>query len=236
MKSTRFIILSILFLALSASAWAQTTLPVPKGGDTKYKGMGGTVSGAVGGSTKPIGTANDIKTYPVEYDRSKNDARLHELDKAMEERRWNSEDTAWEKACEIGTRAAFKKYIGMYPYGAHRGEADQKLIDLEVDDAFNHSHGDFPGMNRVEQDDDSPTSVVVVENCTDQMLTVYYSGLDSRTVRIAPGHKGTVTVKNGQYRIAASVPAVHVRPYAGTQTLEGGRYEVGFYIARSGGW
>lgn len=214
---------------LATSVMAQSTLPVPKG-DSKGKGGAATL----GGRTNPMGVRNDTRSYPVEYAKPYSDSRLEEMEKAMKERDWNSEDTAWKKACTLDTKEAYQKYIAMYPYGPHRGQADKRMIDLSVDDVFKGSHGKLPGMNHVEKDDDSPTSTICVENATDQILTVYYSGPDSRSVRIAPRSKSSVTLRNGYYRIAASVTSPNVRPYAGSENFGGGRYEVGYCIVYGG--
>lgn len=221
-------ILSFLFaLVLSlGSASAQVTLP-KKLGETRSTGTMRTEI------EKMTGSMVDAKTGPVDH-AMQTDDRLDEIARKMDERSWGSENTAWEKACQLNTRESYQKYTAMYPYGAHISEATKRLIDIEVNDALNGAHNGLPNMKHVEIDDDSPTSTVVVENATHYLLTVYYSGEESKSVQISPGAKRSVTLKNGHYRIAASVPAPRVRPYAGSETFVGGRYEVGYIVV--GDW
>jgi len=161
---------------------------------------------------------------------AKSDSRMDELDRQMEERRWATEKEAWDRACTLDSEVAYRKYVALYPYGLHRGDADKRIVDLEVEEILNEDHASLPGLERVISDDDSPTSTIQIENHTGYPLTVLYSGIDSKSIVISPGGRGTVVLKNGFYRIAASVPDTKVRPFAGDENLGGGRYETGFYI------
>lgn len=180
---------------------------------------------------KMIGKTLDPNSLPIEH-KQYTDERVKELEKSMREREWGSEDTAWKRACELDTKEAYQKYSAMYPHGAHIAAACSKLIEIGVNEAFNADHSSLPKMNHVVSQDDSPTSTIIVENATGQPLTVMYSGTENKSVIINPGGKGVVTVKNGYYRIAASVPEAYVRPFAGDEVFSGGRYEVGFVIVR----
>lgn len=180
---------------------------------------------------KMIGTTLDPNTLPIEH-RQYTDERMKEVEKSMRDREWGSEDTAWKRACELDTKEAYQRYSAMYPNGAHIASASSRLIEIGVNEAFDSDHSSLPQMNRVVVQDDSPTSTIVIENGTGMPLTVMYNGTENKSVIINPGGKGVVTVKNGFYRIAASVPEVQVRPFAGNETFVGGRYEVGFIIVR----
>lgn len=170
----------------------------------------------------------DFKSLPIQYGKTP-DSKLKELDRRMTERTWGSEDTAWGRACFLDTREAYQKYIAMYPNGLHRPDATKKLIDMDVNDVFNSNPDELPKMTHVSQED-TPTSTLVVENVTGYVLTVMYSGTESKSVQISPRSKASFSLKNGSYRIAASVPAPDVKSYAGSQTFTGGRYEVGYCI------
>ncbi len=119
----------------------------------------------------------------------------------------------------------------MYPNGAHIAAANSSLVDINVDEAFKSDHGSLPKLDRVLADDDSKTSTIIIENHTGYPLTLMYSGQESKTIVINPGGTGTVTLENGSYKIAASVPVAGIRPFAGNEELLGGRYETGFVIA-----
>jgi len=220
-KKLFIILASLIFVFASASA--QSTIPLKKSGES-FSGRA-----AKSERSKMIGTVMDSKSLPVEY-KSYSDERFKELDEQMKEREWNSEDTAWERASSINTKESYQKYVAMYPYGAHRAQADEKLIEIKVNDVFKGAHGSLPGLKYVEVDEDSPTSTIIVENATYLPLTVMYSGIEGRSVTISPGSKMAVTLENGSYRIAATVPSPSVRAFAGAETFSGGRYEVTFYI------
>ena len=215
---------AVCLCALSFCAGAQTVIPVPKEKD----------GGSTGRITKErpgtIAMPNDMKLPPVEY-RQDQDFRSKQLDDMMAERDWGSEDTAWERAKAIDTKESYQRYIAMYPYGAHRPDASQRLVDIQVDDILNGSYDNFPKIELVKEDEDSPTSTIVIENETGCPLTVFYSGEESRSIVISPGFKGSVTLPNGNYRIAASVPVYNVRPFAGSESFHGGQYKVCFVIA-----
>jgi len=237
MSLKKLISLVFVFCAFISIASAQTSLPLKKQGETYNSGRNSGTSGMSGSimdRTKIMGTRMDVNVNTARTDKfgQYEDERLKDLDKDIQERAWNSEDTAWERACALGDEASFKRYLAMYPYGAHSGEANKKIIDIHVDEALKNAHNELPGIDLVEEDEDSPTSTILIKNNTEYPLTVYYSGVDSKSTVIAAYHSATVVVKNGDYKIAASVPDAKVRPYAGITTLVGGKYETGYYIVR----
>ena len=196
------------------------------------KGRLGIPADVHGSREKPIGSTINADSSPIEHSEYK-DENLERLEKEMEAREWGSEGTAWERARKADTKEAYQRYVAMYPNGAHRPQASQRIVDLSVNDIFDGDHGSLPEMHCVARDDDSPTSTITVENATRYPLTVMYSGPESRSTVIPPGAKSTVTLPNGRYRIAASVPDAFVRPFAGSETFSGGRYETGYVIVRS---
>lgn len=158
---------------------------------------------------------------------------LDALDRQMAEREWGSEDTAWTRACKLNTRQSYEKYTVMYPGGAHIAEANCRLIDAKVGEMLRDAHNSLPNIKHVEEDDDSPTSVIVIKNNTGLPLTVYCSGIESKRTLIPPDGVETVTLENGPYKLAATVPPPNIRPYAGKTSFEGGCYEMGFWIVES---
>lgn len=214
------------------AAGAQTTVKKGVTGDRSVIGSVGHGAGGVVSSKGMItGSISNEPALPSGYGKYK-DEGLEDLTKAMEERDWGSEDTAWERAKSKDTIDAYQKYLARYPYGQHVGEANQRIIDIRVDDALKGDHNELPQIERTVTDDDSPTSTIVVENATRYPLTVMYSGTESKSITIPAYCKGTVTIKNGHYRIAASVPVATIYPYAGNQDFSGGRYETGYIIVR----
>jgi len=213
-------ILGLTLLSLTAAAQSFT---IP------YSPERGSLGSSKSEREMMLGNTIDMNTIPMEYNKF-NDEKFRQMDEEMKEKMWASEDTAWERACEIDTKEAYRRYMAIYPNGPHRGEAGQRFIDRQVNDIMNNAHEDLPGIEHLEEDDDSPTSTVNVVNHTEYVLTVYYSGIDSRSVLINPGGRAAITVTNGPYKIAASVPPAHIKPFAGKTQLSGGLYEIGFWV------
>lgn len=217
--------LTAMMLLTSISAWSQNRITLDRKGEA-FSGKS-----VPGMNDRMIGTQLQMGDMPVNYGRY-SDERMKELTKEMQERSWESEETAWDLARSLDTRDAYEKYIKLYPGGAHREKADGRIVDFKVDDIFNGSHNHLPGMLRTVSDDKSTRSTILIENMTKYVLTVIYSGPDSKEIQISPGRKDSITIPNGNYRIAASVPDENVRPFAGFEDLAGGHYEIGFCIVQ----
>lgn len=230
MKKSLTTLLLAGMLCISFLADAQSTVSLKRKGD-RYSG--GAVMSEKATVTeirkdmKPVGV--EAREDPIE-NAAYSDYLPEDMAKRMTDRKWEREDTAWEMACTIDTKESYRRYVAMYPSGPHRAEASKRIIDFEVNDVFNGEHGTLPGMKHVEEDEESPTSTIVVENATEYVLTVMYSGPESKSIQIPPYGRNAVTLQNGRYRIAASVPRASVRPYAGSESLSGGRYEAGYCI------
>lgn len=196
-----------------------------KGSGIKPKSItSGTIDKMIGGKVD----APD-PSIPYGY-KGYNDERLDELDKQMKERQWQSEDTAWKRACELDTRLSYETYITRYPQGAHVAEANNKVIEKKVDETLANAHDNLPNIKYIEPDEFSPTSTLSIKNNTGYPLTVYCSGSDKKSVIIPVDATRDVTVTNGDYKIAASVPPGYIRPFAGQTTFYGGTYEIGFWV------
>ena len=64
-----------------------------------------------------------------------------------------------------------------------------------------------------------------------EMCEKYGFDPDSKRLVINAGGTKSVRLKNGQYRVAASVSAANVSNYAGSENLNGGSYNVDYYIS-----
>lgn len=144
--------------------------------------------------------------------------------------KWSTDNTAWQTASSLNNIVAYQKYLNLYPYGKHRSTAESKLIDLQVDATFAGEHGYLPEMDKTSYGGGS-TSNISVYNNTSYTLTLLYSGKESKKLVLSPNSRGSLRLKNGSYRIAASVSASNVQRYAGSETLNGGSYEVEYYIS-----
>lgn len=150
----------------------------------------------------------------------------------IENRAWNTEAKAWRQATLENSILAYEKYKSMYPNGAHISACEKKLIDLEVSRIFQGEHGTLPTMERTGYGGGS-TSYITVTNNTSYTLTIRYSGNDSKKLVIGAGGTKSVRLKNGQYKVAASVSASNVSNYAGIESLHGGNYSAEYYIRTS---
>ncbi|RKY10157.1 MAG: hypothetical protein DRP65_07005 [Planctomycetota bacterium] len=112
--------------------------------------------------------------------------------------------------------------------------AEAKLVDKEVSEIMKGRYGKLPPMQKISSGGKRQYSAINIHNDTRYNLTVRYSGLDSCKVTFMPKEKGCVQVLNGDYKVAASVDAVHVADYAGTAKLDGGNFEVTYYISTTG--
>lgn len=144
---------------------------------------------------------------------------------------WGTEYRAWKSATTENSVASYSKYLDLYPKGAHARRAEKKLVDMSVRDIFGaNAYGELPPMNKT-YSSTSSTSKISVNNDTGYVLTLMYSGPDSRRMIISPHTRKSITLINGTYRIAASVNASDVSPFAGTETITGGGYDVSYYIS-----
>ena len=155
--------------------------------------------------------------------------RDSEEKKQARDTRWSTEANAWTSAKELNTITAYEKYLDLFPNGAHKAAADKKIIDLRVESTFAGSHGVLPAMDKTGYG--GPVSYISVYNNTSYNLTLFYSGTESKRLVISPHSTGSLKLKNGSYRIAASVDASNVGRYGGAEKLNGGSYEVEYYIS-----
>lgn len=155
--------------------------------------------------------------------------KAEEERKAREEaeKAWKRESSAWEMAKSMGTTQGYAKYLEYHPHGAHAKAA----IDAQVSGIMSGSHGELPSMEKTGYYSGS-SSTVRVSNDTKYTLTLLYSGsVDSKRLVLAPNATQSIKLKNGRYRIAASVNAYNVSSYAGNEELSGGEYSVSYYIS-----
>lgn len=137
----------------------------------------------------------------------------------------------WEKAVRANTKKAYRDFIRKYPLSDLSEIAERRVIDLEVDSIFKGDHGQLPPMSRNSTGYSASTvSSVEIYNNTRYTLTIRYSGVESKKIVLSPRQRTTTRLKNGTYRIAASVNASYVRNYAGTENLSGDTYSSEYYI------
>ena len=165
--------------------------------------------------------------YQVELNKSSG-----EID-SIKSLEWDTDENAWKTAKKMGDIFSFRKYLFLYPTGKYSNEANKIIIDLEVDNIFSGSHGKLPKMDRGFSDQKSSRTTITAENRTSYILTLLYSGPESKRLTINPFSTQSITLINGHYRIAASVNAANVSSFAGSENLSGGNYSASYYIKTS---
>lgn len=150
-----------------------------------------------------------------------------------DEAAWSTESSAWEKAKEIGRSSAYKRYMDKYPRGKHYAQAKKKYIDLSVSEDSSSDHGTMPQMEQTSWSKGKRTTIKVT-NSTSYTLTILYSGAQSDLLELAPHATRSIRLKNGTYKISARIKeGSSVRPYIGTEELNGGSYSSEYYISSS---
>lgn len=165
------------------------------------------------------------KLVPTDYEKD-----AEEKIEIIENQSWATEPKAWQMALSENTISAFTKYKSLYPKGAHITLCEKKMIDLEVSNVYSGNHGTLPEMEQTGYGG-GPTTYITITNSTSYILTLLYSGPDSKRLVISAGGSSSVVLKNGRYRVAASVSASNVSKYAGNENLQGGSYSVDYYIS-----
>lgn len=141
------------------------------------------------------------------------------------------EERDWELAIKNDRIADLQSFVTKYPHSAHAAEANELLIKYEVGEVFNGTHNSLPPL-RKEGDafGNKNVSVHKVENLTSYTLTVLYSGPEQRRLTIPEKGTKSIWLKNGSYRIVASVDAPNVTNCAGEEHLSGS-YSTTYFIS-----
>ena len=172
-----------------------------------------------------------IENVPLFYGSYGNRINFRRAKDSIEERNWKTDSLAWDRANEINTLKSYKKYARKYSSGIKIKEAKKIIIDMEVDNIFESDYGILPEMEKT-SGNSNEISYVTVFNDTSYELNLFYSGIESKSIKISSHSRAKFELKNGMYRIGASVDA-NVRDFAGTENLTGGNYDVEYYIRTS---
>jgi len=137
----------------------------------------------------------------------------------------------WERTLKVNTIKGYADFLKSHPNSPFTEKAKGKIVDIEVSEIMQEEHGQLPPSDKISDSPGRTYSVVNVYNNTRYSLTIRYSGPESFKVNFSPGEKASIEILRGNYKVAASVDATHVQNYAGDETLDGGNYEVEYYIA-----
>ena len=173
-----------------------------------------------------------VENVPLFYGLYGNRKNFNKAKDSIEERNWKTDSLAWNRAKEINKLKSYKKYAQKYPNGKKIREAEELIIDMKVDSIFAGDYGILPAMDNTSENSNKKISHITVFNDTSYELTLYYSGIESKSIEIPSRSRAKFKLKNGAYRIGASVDA-NVGDFAGTEILIGGNYNVEYYIKTS---
>jgi outer membrane protein assembly factor BamD (BamD/ComL family) len=141
------------------------------------------------------------------------------------------DDEAWKETTAINTIKSYQDYLSDFDDGKYVNEAKKRIIDIEVDEILKGNHGKLPPMDKsYDNRSFANNNTIEIYNNTTYTLTVWYSGPQSLKVIIPKKQRKSITLPNGDYRVAASVNARDINNYAGNEKLEGGEYSVDYYI------
>ena len=175
--------------------------------------------------------AKKINTYNA-YENFNNDYPGSSYSSLALQKMEEIEENDWERACLQNSLASYKKYLKSYPYGEYANEAEDIIIDLEINKIFAGKHSKLPPAHQTSYAYSS-TSEIVIENATQYSMTLYYSGPDKIKIEIQPYNKIKRTFSNGFYKVGARVSNASVYPFVGERSLSGGGYSEYFYIVRT---
>ena len=123
----------------------------------------------------------------------------------------------------------YRKHLRFVPDSPRRADFEKRVIDLEVAEIARGEHGKLPPADPVQLTGGTEAQMEI-ENQTRYTLSVRYSGRQSYRFDLATGQTREVELATGAYQVAATVSSPGVIPYAGSDTLQGGKYSSKFYI------
>lgn len=142
----------------------------------------------------------------------------------------SDESSLWNIVTQKDDANSYDYFLEQFPNSVHYDEAYRLLIERDVAEAFAGKHGIMPEMDKGRRTGKA-YSTIEIENRTEYVLTISYSGPDYKRIKIQPHSTSIVNIGNGYYDIAARVKASNVTPYVGHETLDGSYYSSSYYIS-----
>lgn len=136
------------------------------------------------------------------------------------------DDLGWVKAQD--KLPFYLRFTKKFPDHPEIDNINKRIIDLEVKEISAGEYGEMPRAQALSIG--GKTAEVEIENKTGYVLTIRYSGPDSKKVVIPAATTETISLMPGEYQVAASVSASHVTNYFGRDSMAGGKYSSSFYI------
>ena len=161
-------------------------------------------------------------SVPKEYSK-----KVIEKNKALESI-FISEETAWNYCESIRIVPFYEEYLRRYPNGDNSSIAEKRIVEILMEQVQNSEYGNLPQMDKILAKSQS-TSEITIGNNTRHLLTMIFSGKDSKRVIINPNNVGDVSLRNGEYKMAVILDDPEETCFAGVHNLDGGFYDVEYY-------
>ena len=123
----------------------------------------------------------------------------------------------------------YRTYLQYNPNSPNKAAIEKRIIDLEVAEILAGKHGKLPPSSPLQMTGGAETQMRI-ENQTSYTLTLRYSGRQSYRFDLRAGEIREVILAADTYQVAATVSSPSVIPYAGSDSLQGGRASTKFYI------
>ena len=136
-------------------------------------------------------------------------------------------DYRWVKRQD--KRPIYRTYLEHNPNSSNKATVAKRIIDLEVAEILAGKYGELPPSAPVRMTGGTEAQMEI-DNQTRYTLTLRYSDRQSYRFDLTAGETREVKLATDTYQIAATVSAPGVIPFAGSDTLQGGRYSSKFYI------
>jgi outer membrane protein assembly factor BamD (BamD/ComL family) len=181
-----------------------------------------------------------VKDAKLQIDRLKQTEAIEEKEKnrkqdlaldAQQQKLQDIENKLWIQTEKTNTIAAYKKYLNSYPDGVYAEQAAEQIIVKEVDAIQKSPHGKLPAPQATGNASAyATTSEIEITNSTEYTLTVWYDGVTKKKIVLKSGEKFDIVLSPGDYRVAASVNAPSINPFAGKHTIKAGSFTEKFFI------
>ena len=134
----------------------------------------------------------------------------------------------WEWVQTQDSLPIYKRFATRFPNHPEIEAIQKRIIDLEVKQIAAGEYGEMPKAQPLSYG--GSIVDVEIENKTGYVLTVRYSGTDSKMIVLPVASTKSIALIPGDYQVAASVSASNVTNYYGRDTMQGGKYSSSFFI------
>lgn len=147
---------------------------------------------------------------------------------------WGSDDNAWQIAKSYDREWAYDTYMELFPKGKYFKEAKRLSIEKYLSDLDkNKNKGTLPSLGEGRPTGTNSSYISIYNRTTYKIKVVYMevNGGDMHKEIISSYSRVKIKLKNGTYKVGASVLDGNVSSYSGVEKLEGMHYDVEYYIS-----